>query len=1027
MANKLSLYGLVFSLVFILSIVSLVLVSDSSNLMTGYATYTSENSTIYQCGTITESGTYHLNQSIALEGDFKIPPPCLSIEADNVVLQGNGFSILYGFQYVAISSKGYSGLYITNVTLGTGKRGLHLDSVTNSTFSHLTIENLSTGIYSYSSTNNFSNVTIRWVDLGVDLISSNNNDFTDVTIQNTSIGFDFSTSNENVLNRASILDSEKGIFFSYSNNNEIYLLDLNNLTYGVNITNSCSGTHLKNIYSVDVNKTILDTTDAATFNYLSYDLPNTKIMWTDSSFLQNLSLQGDLILGTTIGSGKNEFFLDENEFTGNIYSSANITFFNTGAQNFTNPVIEKNSAYCADCINMTSLYADTVTFNTKSVIGLYEFEDFLVDVVDDADGFDVSTSPDGQWLMRGRTYDQKYTQPTQINFDVLNVSWSQQIRDASFGVVADDSQIIVAGEKTKIFAFSHNGTLSWVKDLGYEVVASPTMDTTGAVYVLTAPFSFKILGGGELRWTHELGKSPNYASFVPVVDIGYSKDKSLNVVHSIYFITSSLYSEFVYKKTGLTNFESVLQKKPSPGAIFASLPRAIVYVNERMQEKKPLFTTISVDNRIYYSYYEGGLLQEAIIEMFEGYYFKGKATSIRPMRQLICHPNNGRFYCDDELDFVTYHEGTEMLYVDGDSLKSTILPSSYVRASTSNHYLPDSAPLADSKYMLSENSLLAGTNFTYYYLSTKDSGFKELTVLSGSTFLDASFETMVGKTYPIQYSSSIEPVLLQDDVLLYAHEKMLVAIDPQNRGKLLFSQEFDYRIQDVIVTADSVIVLTQNNLVVLEEQAIQEPEEVVEEPLADDVFVDVSFMSGCAAQDSVVVVASEGLVIQGASVSFTSENVSVVGTTDSQGMFSTRLPQGTYLLEISTSGFDDFSQTVTVGTCQEAYTPEELEELIDSILDSFITQADGHSGTTTHMAPYIPQKSIRFSSSPKSVVKNVSFNQTATTSENASVLFFNSSKAFSLFMLILVLLLIAITLYVRHKVHALRQQQGKLK
>ena len=108
-----------------------------------------------------------------------------------------------------------------------------------------------------------------------------------------------------------------------------------------------------------------DQTTGTTPNYIIYNNGFGEIRWTNSSFLENLTVKGDLTFPGNVTIGNNSASFNSNGFTGSINSSANVTLFGLPTT-FTNPKVLKDGANCLDCYNFTSLNAGTVIFNVSS-------------------------------------------------------------------------------------------------------------------------------------------------------------------------------------------------------------------------------------------------------------------------------------------------------------------------------------------------------------------------------------------------------------------------------------------------------------------------------------------------------------------------------------------------------------------------------------------------------------------------------------------------------------------------------------
>ena len=157
---------------------------------------------VFQCGTINQSGTYYLNQSITnLEGT------CLTIQANDVEVDlnnseitGGGSSMDYGF-----------GILISN---------------SNNIIKNGLINNFYAGIRLENSNNNITNMNIENSGNGISLVFSQNNNFNKLNLNNNLYGINFFLeSNNNNITNAILDNNNEGIYLEYCSNN--LFIDIN--------------------------------------------------------------------------------------------------------------------------------------------------------------------------------------------------------------------------------------------------------------------------------------------------------------------------------------------------------------------------------------------------------------------------------------------------------------------------------------------------------------------------------------------------------------------------------------------------------------------------------------------------------------------------------------------------------------------------------------------------------------------------------------------------------------------------------
>jgi parallel beta-helix repeat protein len=181
--------------------------------------------------TITESGYYILNISKpylnALWG--------IKIQANNVVLDGNGNIIGGSGEGNGIDAGNVNNITIKNINLNLWYDGIHFVSVTNSSAYNINISNCGGngfGIY-YSSNNKITNVKVSGCnnDAGFDFWASSNNAITNSITTNNKYGIYLdNSSNYNSITSTIISSNSYGIYVRGSDNNIIYLNDLNGNT-----------------------------------------------------------------------------------------------------------------------------------------------------------------------------------------------------------------------------------------------------------------------------------------------------------------------------------------------------------------------------------------------------------------------------------------------------------------------------------------------------------------------------------------------------------------------------------------------------------------------------------------------------------------------------------------------------------------------------------------------------------------------------------------------------------------------------
>ena len=362
--------------------------------------FTVDNLNTSNCKPLTRAGkTYNL-----INDSFVLTSTCFDIRNDNITLNGMGHYISgdavpatgdYG-----IYSNGYKNLTIENFSgISDFDIGISLYSVNNSIIrnTYLSSNIFSYGFYidGYTKNNNILNNVIDSNPMGLRVIDGNNyiiynNTFSSSTlaegakitgINNTVIGNRFfdnferglyvvSFRNGTIINNTIYENTHEGLDLSNSNNN---IIDNNLIRYniksGIQLSGSSTNNTLlnNNIYDNDEYE-ILDISGISTTNYLIYNNSFGEIKWINTTFLDNLTIEGYVSFPGNINISFNIASINLSVFTiGGINSSANITLYGTPSAGIITPTIKKDGTKCLDCYNFTSLFATTVKFNVTSL------------------------------------------------------------------------------------------------------------------------------------------------------------------------------------------------------------------------------------------------------------------------------------------------------------------------------------------------------------------------------------------------------------------------------------------------------------------------------------------------------------------------------------------------------------------------------------------------------------------------------------------------------------------------------------
>ena len=348
------------------------------------------------CGNLTqENAIYSLKNSVVST------ETCFFIQANNITLNGNGYSITYGNKtggaYYGIFSNAnatkISNLIVTrgnNASISDNRIGIYLERSKDATISSINTTNNSNGIYvEYSNNLLIENSTIRNNSYGITLQSSGNITLKKIFFHSNS----YAHSNLNSLN----VTMTNFVMTENPNSIQLRASSGNRFAHGT-ITNSTGYVISLTFEPVDNNLfeniTIFSRTSPYSYDLsFSSDMPNkakhSNITLIDVRGIGRYDAQFiNLSFFTVVDSshGSIRFIREIDDMTGENFSAdisikhnsvfvnssraqlnlpANITLYNLPT-NFTNPAILKDGSPCNNCYNFTSLNAGTVIFNVTS-------------------------------------------------------------------------------------------------------------------------------------------------------------------------------------------------------------------------------------------------------------------------------------------------------------------------------------------------------------------------------------------------------------------------------------------------------------------------------------------------------------------------------------------------------------------------------------------------------------------------------------------------------------------------------------
>jgi parallel beta-helix repeat protein len=352
---------------------------------------------ITSCGVISSSGGYLLQNDIYGEN------PCIIVNADDVIIDGNSKKI------------GVQG------DIGTG---VLINSSDNVVLSNLLV-NYYTTCVNVSDSSNFR------IDSGT-------------TIMACTDGIILENSDNGVIADSSIKD------------NEVSSLKISGTSEGNIIVNN----EFSRVSSPNL-KSIIDETSNSLYNYLVYNNSNGEIKWIDSRFLGNMTVNGDIELGTSVIIDDNEIGIASGYFTTEVEridsTGVNMTLYNVPAYTSFNGKfkinlfgIREDGLRCKHCVNFTNVLAGgTVIFNASNANALY-----AVGLAPNS----KSTVPLGKgWNLFGLVTDDNYSEGANVTITLqpgrnyIGYSGYANISKDSVYVTLSDGTILNWGQSIQLF------------------------------------------------------------------------------------------------------------------------------------------------------------------------------------------------------------------------------------------------------------------------------------------------------------------------------------------------------------------------------------------------------------------------------------------------------------------------------------------------------------------------------------------------------------------------------------------------
>ncbi len=314
-------------------------------------------------GLTTCSALDQANTIYTVSSNITTTTTCFNITADNVTLDGNGYSIIGDKDSVdyGVYAIGRINSTVKNIRVINFSRGIYFKDTNNSLIDNSTsIENSQYGIFLASSFNNNVKDSIANSNLfyGIVVANSNNNKITsNIANLNTYYGIYLDTSSNNLISGGNINASGQYAIRLQGDS-------LNNNLTNITITNSAQNDIF--FASAGINGTYL--IDMPHIGNYSITGVGGIIIFKDSTFGEIRFLNPINGSGTNLTNDvriKNNSVTVESSVNIGLNRSANITLYGIGNRGFVNPKILRGLLECNNCYNFTSLTATNVKFNVS--------------------------------------------------------------------------------------------------------------------------------------------------------------------------------------------------------------------------------------------------------------------------------------------------------------------------------------------------------------------------------------------------------------------------------------------------------------------------------------------------------------------------------------------------------------------------------------------------------------------------------------------------------------------------------------
>ncbi|MEM4540519.1 MAG: right-handed parallel beta-helix repeat-containing protein [Archaeoglobaceae archaeon] len=313
---------------------------------------------VSECMEITQSGNYRLNQSIS--GLLNGNDYCIGIFADDVVLDGHGFSMTGSGSDTGIIVEA-NNVTIINVSVSGYDYGIYFDSLNNSTIanSHISYNNEAGIRFQYSDNSTIKDCLIENNDGGIFLYYSSNNTIENSTISSSSYGITIYNSENIIISDNLILNNyDDGIYAYQSSIRVVNCTISNNGGFGIYL--NYSGDNF-----ID-NSTISNNGRAG----ISIDAPNNAIT--------NCIITNNYEAGIDLGSNNN--FIANNEVRNNNQAESSdyggILLYRANDTIVLNNLITGNKIYGVRLVSSqnNTFYGNEIVDNCGGEAGIYLYE-----------------------------------------------------------------------------------------------------------------------------------------------------------------------------------------------------------------------------------------------------------------------------------------------------------------------------------------------------------------------------------------------------------------------------------------------------------------------------------------------------------------------------------------------------------------------------------------------------------------------------------------------------------------------------